>query len=67
MEAQQNTKLRLSVASSPHAVSPFGTRSLMKDVIVALIPALAMAVYQFGPRALALTGVSAAACVRSGD
>jgi len=63
METKQDAKLRLSVASSPHASSPIGTRSLMKDVVVALIPALAMAVYQFGPRALALTATSVAACV----
>ena len=35
----------------------------MLDVIVALLPALGMAVYLFGPRVLALTLVSVAACV----
>ena len=34
----------------------------MLDVIVALLPALGMAVYLFGPRVLALTLVSVAAC-----
>ena len=63
METKQDVKLTLSVASSPHASSPMGTRNLMFDVVIALIPALCMAVYGFGPRALALTGVSAAACV----
>ena len=55
--------LRLTVASSPHANSPVGTRDLMLDVCLALVPALAMAVYFFGPRALALTAVSAVGCV----
>jgi electron transport complex protein RnfD len=57
-----NEKIRLSVASSPHASSPFGTRNLMLDVLIALVPALCIAVYFFGPRALILTAVSVAAC-----
>ena len=63
METKQNEKIMLSVASSPHASSPQGTEQLMRDVVIAMIPALAFAVYCFGPRALALTAVSAAACV----
>ena len=35
----------------------------MLDVIVALVPALAMAVFLFGPRVLALTGISIGTCV----
>lgn len=54
--------LKLTVASSPHANSPVGTRALMLDVLLALLPALAMAVYFFGPRALVLTLVSVAGC-----
>ena len=54
---------KLSVASSPHASSPVGTKHLMRDVLIALCPALVMAVYVFGFRALMLTLVSAAACV----
>ena len=42
------TKL-LGVASSPHVSSPIGTRSLMMDVLIALVPALCAAVYLFGP------------------
>lgn len=57
-----NEKLRLSVASSPHASSPFGTRNLMMDVLIALVPALCIAVYFFGPRALVLTAISVAGC-----
>ena len=46
---------KLSVASSPHASSPVGTKNLMRDVLIALIPALAMGIYVFGPRALTTT------------
>ncbi len=41
---------KLSVASSPHASSPVGTKNLMRDVLIALIPALAMGIWVFGPR-----------------
>lgn len=54
--------LKLTVASSPHVNSPVGTRSLMLDVLVALVPALCMGVFFFGPRALALTAVSVLGC-----
>ena len=39
------------------------TRAMMADVMIALVPALGMAVYFFGPRVLALCTVSMAACV----
>lgn len=29
---------KLSVASSPHASSPVGTKNLMRDVLIALTP-----------------------------
>ena len=53
---------KLSVASSPHASSPIGTKHLMRDVLIALIPALAMGIYVFGPRALTMTIVSVIFC-----
>ena len=53
---------KLSVASSPHASSPVGTKNLMRDVLIALIPALAMGIYVFGPRALTTTLVSVIFC-----
>jgi electron transport complex protein RnfD len=53
---------KLSVASSPHASSPVGTKNLMRDVLIALIPALIMAIYVFGPRALTTTVVSVIFC-----
>ena len=57
--------LRLKVASSPHVASPIDTRNLMRDVIIALVPALCVAIFFFGFRALISTVVSAAACSRS--
>ena len=54
--------LKLTVASSPHVNSPVNTRSLMLDVLIALVPALCFAVFFQGPKALALTLVSVAGC-----
>ena len=51
------------VSSSPHGGIAEDTRSLMLDVIIALTPALILAVFFFGPRALALTLVSVASCI----
>ena len=58
----EEKKLRLTVASSPHVASPIDTMSLMRDVLIALVPALAAAVYFFGFRALIATAISVAAC-----
>ena len=49
--------------TSPQIAQPAGISSTMRDVIVALIPALAMAVFLFGPRVLAVTAVSVGTCV----
>ena len=54
---------KLTVSSSPHIRSAQDTRSIMLDVIIALSPALLVAVYVFGLRALVLTCVSVAASV----
>lgn len=48
---------------SPQLRQPATTRAMMLDVMIALLPALGMAVFFFGPRVLALTGVSVAVCV----
>ena len=45
------------------AYSPVTTRTIMRDVVIALLPALIGAVYYFGFRALMVTLVSVAACV----
>ena len=53
----------LTVSSSPHAHGKQTTQTIMRDVLIALLPALVGAVYFFGFRALVVTVVSAAACV----
>ena len=53
----------LTVSVSPHAHSNESTRSIMLDVIIALLPALIGACVFFGMRSLMLCAVSAAACV----
>ncbi len=53
----------LSVASSPHLGTVDSTPGIMLDVLIALVPALASAVWFFGPRALVLTLVTMASTV----
>lgn len=53
----------LTISSSPHAHSPVTTPVIMRDVLIALLPALVGSVCFFGFRALMLTLISAAACV----
>ncbi|WP_324825328.1 RnfABCDGE type electron transport complex subunit D [Sinanaerobacter sp. ZZT-01] len=53
----------LIVSSAPHVVSPVNTSNIMRDVCIALIPAMIMEVVVFGLRALALTAVCVAACI----
>lgn len=53
----------LTVSSSPHAHSKNSTAAIMRDVCIALLPALIAAIYFFGWRALTLTMVSVAGCV----
>lgn len=53
----------LTISSSPHVHSPVTTQTIMRDVLIALAPALVGSVVFFGFRALLVTLVSAAACV----
>jgi electron transport complex protein RnfD len=62
MDKDQERKL-LSVSTSPHIRSDEGTRSIMLDVLIALVPALGVAAYMFGLRAILVTAVSCIACV----
>lgn len=55
-------ELNLIGSSSPHIRTRAGTRNIMWDVIVAMIPALCFAVYNFGTRALMTTLVSVVGC-----
>ncbi|MEG2927963.1 MAG: RnfABCDGE type electron transport complex subunit D [Oscillospiraceae bacterium] len=55
--------MKLIVSSSPHITGKDSSRSIMLNVIIALLPALAASAVVFGPRAIMLTVVTAAACV----
>ena len=61
--AQMKYFYELTISSSPHIHSPVSTQTIMRDVLIALIPALVGGVYYFGLRALMVTLVSVAACV----
>ena len=61
--AQMKYFYELTISSSPHAHSPVTTQTIMRDVLIALVPALVGSIYFFGFRALLVTLVSAAACV----
>lgn len=49
----------LSVTAAPHIHEDNGVRGMMRDVLVALVPAYLWAVYLFGLRVLFLTALSA--------
>ena len=61
--AQMKYFYELTISSSPHVHSPVTTQTIMRDVLIALAPALLGSVYFFGFRALAVTLLSVAACV----
>ena len=61
--AQMKYFYELTISSSPHVHSPISTKTIMRDVVIALLPALAAGVYFFGFRALLVTLISVAACV----
>ncbi len=54
---------KLIVEPSPHIKSNITTRRIMLDVIIALCPALVMAIVLFGVRALTLTVICCLSCV----
>ena len=61
--AQMKYYYELTISSSPHVHSPVTTQTIMRDVLIALTPALLGSVYFFGIRALLVTLVSASAAV----
>ena len=61
--AQNKYFYELTISSSPHAHSATTTQTVMRDVLIALLPALIGSVYFFGFRALTVTLVSVAACM----
>ncbi|MBR1573668.1 MAG: RnfABCDGE type electron transport complex subunit D [Bacteroidales bacterium] len=54
---------RLLVSPSPHIHAPVSTRSLMRDVVIALMPAVLVSVVFYGWSELLVLGVSVASCV----
>ena len=63
MDQEKEKQRLLSISVSPHIRSDEGTRSIMLDVLIALVPALGVAAYMFGFRAILVTLVSCVACV----
>ena len=61
--AQMKYFYELTISSSPHVHSPVSTKTIMRDVVIALLPALVAGVFFFGFRALMVTLISVAACV----
>lgn len=53
---------KVVVSSSPHIKTDENTQGLMLDVLIALVPALVVAVYTFGPRVITITAVSMISC-----
>ena len=60
--AQMKYYYELTVSSSPHAHQEASTKTLMRDVLIALMPALVFSFYNFGIRALLVTLVSVLSC-----
>jgi electron transport complex protein RnfD len=54
---------KLIVSSSPHISSPVKTKDIMRDVIIALVPALIMSIVWFGIRAAIVVIATVATCV----
>ena len=61
--AQMKYYYELTISSSPHVHSPVTTKTIMRDVLIALTPALIGSVYFFGIRALLVTLVSVVSCM----
>ena len=57
--------MKLIVSTSPHFRSKTDTASIMRDVVIALMPALIAAVIIFGLRTLLVVGISVGAAVLS--
>ena len=55
--------MKLTVASSPHIRGDFRTSRIMLDVVIALLPALAVGTFVLGARALLVTAVCVACTV----
>lgn len=62
-DGKKERRLGLMVSLPPHIHVREGTGAIMFDVVVALLPALAVAVYFFGLRVMTLSLVSVCTCV----
>ena len=51
------------VATAPHMHSPESTKSLMRDVLIALVPAFIVSAYVYGLDALRVTAIAVVSCV----
>ena len=60
--AQMKYYYELTVSSSPHVHQDVTTKTIMRDVLIALAPALVFSVVNFGIRALLVTLVSVVSC-----
>ena len=60
--AQMKYFYELTISSSPHVHSSTTTKVIMRDVLIALVPAMIAGVAVFGLRALTVTAVSVLAC-----
>ena len=60
---EENEKKLLTVSASPHTKSPSTVRSIMLDVIIALLPAGIAGTVIFGLRAALVIGVCVGCCV----
>lgn len=54
---------KLLVAAAPHVQTLQSTQTIMRDVLVALVPALAVSTWVFGWNVLLLTALAAVSCV----
>ena len=57
--------MKLTVASSPHIRGNFRTNRIMLDVVLALLPALAVGVWKFGFRVIPVTTICIGAAIVS--
>ncbi len=56
-------KIKPTVTASPHMKSHETSKGMMRDVIIALLPAFCASIWLFGPRALVINVVSVVSCV----
>ena len=54
---------QLTVAASPHEKTRTHVPHLMRDVLIALLPACLFGIYWFGPRAALMCLLSVATCI----